>query len=150
MHPRSRSGFTITELMVGLAMTGFLSIIAMPKIQQTVDRAWVKSARTETFNRLAAARVAAQQGGRVVVFKAQGTRIWSEARPRLIAAAGSTIDTLGSILDLSTAYQVTVYSTLDSIVFDPRGLGGQTGTVRLGRGAISDSVAIVGFGSVIR
>jgi Tfp pilus assembly protein FimT len=138
------------ELMVGLAVSGSLGLIAVPKIQRTVDRAQVKSARAEVFNRLATARVSAQQGGRVVVFRVSGSLIWATARPRLVPAVGSTRDTLGPVVNLSTAYQVVVSTTLDSIVFDPSGLSTETGTIRVSRGASSDSVAVTGFGSVIR
>jgi Tfp pilus assembly protein FimT len=138
------------ELMVGLAVTSLLSLIAVPKIQRTVDRAQVKSARTEVFNRLAMARVSAQQGGRVVVFRVAGSTIWAEGSPRLIPAVGSTLDTLGPRVNLSSAYQVSVSTSLDSIIFDPSGLSTETGTIRLSRGALSDSVAVTGFGSVIR
>jgi Tfp pilus assembly protein FimT len=138
------------ELMVGLAVTSSLSLIAVPKIQRTVDRAQVKSARTEVFNRLAMARVSAQQGGRLVVFRVSGSTIWSEASPRLIPAVGSTLDTLGPRVNLSSAYQVSVSTSLDSIIFGPSGLSTETGTIRVSRGALSDSVAVTGFGSVIR
>lgn len=138
------------ELMVGLAVTGSLGLIAVPKFQRTVDRAQVKSARSEVFNRLATARVSAQQGGRLVVFRVVGSSIWAEARPRLIPAVGSTIDTVGPMVNLSTAYQVSVSTSLDSIVFDPSGLSTETGTIRVSRGASADSVRVTGFGSVIR
>src|SRR5688500_20336735 len=47
-------------------------------------------------------------------------------------------------------YHVSVSTSLDSIVFDPSGLSTETGTIRVSRGALSDSVAVTGFGSVIR
>jgi prepilin-type N-terminal cleavage/methylation domain-containing protein len=147
---RSRRGLTLMELMVGLAVTGSLGLIAIPKIQMTVDRAQVKSARAEIFNRLATARISAQQGGRLVVFRVVGSVIWTEATPRLIPAAGSTLDTLGPRVNLASAYHVSVSTSLDSIVFDPRGLSTETGTIRVSSGVLSDSVAVTGFGSVIR
>lgn len=153
MNPRrlaGRGGFSLTEIMVGLAVSGLLGLVAMPKVQDAVDRARVKNARAETYNRLTTARLAAQQGGRVAVFKVSGNLIWAEARPRLVPLAGSSLDTLGSITDLRSQYKVTITSTLDSVVFDPNGLGTGTGAIRLAIGGIVDSVAIRGFGSVVR
>lgn len=148
---QSRRGLTLLELMVGLAVTATLTLIATPKIQLIFDRAQVKSARTVAFNRLAAARLAAQQGGRLVVFKVSPSgQIWAEAQPRIVAAFGSICDTLGSVIDLPGQYGVTMSSTVDSIVFDPRGLGTGTGMIRLTRGASTDSVFVTGLGNVVR
>jgi Tfp pilus assembly protein FimT len=138
------------ELMSGLALVGVSMLIVIPKIGDTVDRAEVKSARTAAFNRLAFARFSAQQAGRVVVFKVSGSLIWAEAWPRMVPSAGSTRDTLGSVMDLATRYRVTVSSAVDSIVFDPKGFGSGRGTVLLTRGHATDSVAVNGWGNVAR
>jgi len=136
--------------MIGLAVIGLLTLTALPRIVGIADRAQVKSARTATFNHLSAARLAAQHGGRLVVFKYAGGQIWSEAWPRLGPAGFSTWDTLGPVTDLAAQYSLTVTATFDSIVFDPRGLGTGTGMVRLTRGAFADSVVVTGLGSVVR
>jgi len=136
--------------MIGLAIIGLLTLTAIPGITRIKDRAQVKSARVATFNHLAAARLAAQHGGRRVVFRVSGGRAWSEAQPRLVAAGLSTRDTLGSVTDLAGEYRLSVSATFDSIVFDPRGIGTGTGRVRLTRGAATDSVVVAGLGSVVR
>ena len=147
---RNFRGFTLTELMIGLAVMGLLTLSALPRITRIVDRAQVKSARTATFNHLSSARLAAQHGGRLVVFRTAGGRVWSEAQPRLVALFGSTRDTIGSIIDLAGEYRLTLTATFDSIVFDPRGLGTGTGMILLTRGTSRDSVVVAGLGSVIR
>jgi len=136
--------------MIGLAIIGLLTLTAIPSITRIGDRAQVKSARTAMFNHLAAARQAAQHGGRLVVFKVSGGRVWSEAEPRLVAAFSSTRDTVGAVTDLAREYRLSVTSTLDSVVFDPKGFGTGTGRVRLSRGAARDSVVVTGLGSVTR
>ena len=143
-------GFTLLELMIGLAIIGLMTLTAIPSIQRIGDRAQVKSARTAMVNHLAAARQAAQHGGRLVVFKVSGGRAWSEGEPRVVAAFGSTRDTIGAMVNLATEFQVTVTSTLDSVVFDPKGFGTGAGRVRLSRGAARDSVVVTGLGSVVR
>ena len=143
-------GFTLLELMIGLAIIGLMTLTAIPSISRIGDRAQVKSARTAMVNHLAAARQAAQHGGRLVVFKVSGGRVWSEGEPRLVAAFGSTRDTVGAMVNLATEFQVSVTSTLDSVVFDPRGYGTGAGRVRLARGAARDSVTVTGLGSVVR
>lgn len=143
-------GFTLLELMIGLALITLMTLTAIPSINRIGDRAQVKSARTAMFNHLAAARQAAQHGGRLVVFKVSGTRVWSEGEPRLVAAIGSTRDTVGAMTDLAVEFRVSVSSSLDSVVFDPRGYGTGAGRVRLSRGAATDSLVVTGRGSVDR
>ena len=143
-------GFTLLELMIGLAIIGLMTLTALPAITRIGDRAQVKSARTAMVNHLAAARQAAQHGGRLVVFKVSGGRLWSEGEPRVVAVLGSTRDTIGAMVNLATEFRVTVTSTLDSVVFDPKGFGTGAGRVRLSRGASSDSVVVTGLGSVVR
>ena len=144
------SGFTLLELMIGLAIIGLLTLSALPAITRIKDRAQVKSARAALFNHLTAARQAAQHGGRLVVFKLSGGRVWSEAEPRLVAAFSSTRDTVGPMADLAGEYRLSVSSSLDSIVFDPKGFGTGTGRVLLTRGASQDSIVVTGLGSVAR
>ena len=74
---RYTRGFTLAELMIGLAVMGLLTLSALPRITRIVDRAQVKSARTATYNHLAAARLAAQHGGRLVVFRTAGGTVWT-------------------------------------------------------------------------
>jgi prepilin-type N-terminal cleavage/methylation domain len=143
-------GFTLLELMIGLAILSLMTLTAIPSISRIGDRAQVKSGRTALVNHLAAARQAAQHGGRLVVFKVSGGRVWSEAEPRLVAAFSSTRDTVGAVTDLAREYRLSVTSTLDSVVFDPKGFGTGTGRVRLSRGAARDSVVVTGLGSVTR
>ena len=142
-------GFTLLELMIGLAILALMTLTAIPSINRVGDRAQVKSARMAMFNHLAAARQAAQHGGRLVVFKVSGGIVWSEGEPRLVAVLGSTRDTL-AMNDLATEFRVSVTSTLDSVVFDPRGYGTGAGRVRLSRGAATDSLVVTGLGSVDR
>lgn len=147
---QSCRGFTLLELMIGLAVIGLLTLTALPRIVGIADRAQVKSARTATHNHLSAARMAAQHGGRLVVFRVSSGAIWTEAQPRLVPAGMSTWDTVGPVIDLAGQFRVSVASTFDSIVFDPRGLGTGTGKVRLSRGVAVDSVVVAGLGSVVR
>ena len=143
-------GFTLLELMIGLAIIGVLTLTALPAITRIGDRAQVKSARTAAVNHLSSARLAAQHGGRLVVFKVSGGRLWAEAQPRLVPAGLSTLDTVGAVTNLAVEFRVGVTSTLDSIVFDPRGYGTGTGKILVTRGAASDSVVVIGHGSVVR
>lgn len=143
-------GFTLLELMIGLAIISLLTLSALPAITRIKDRTQVKSARTALFNHLAAARQAAQLGGRLVVVKVSGGQVWSEAEPRLVAAFSSTRDTVGPMADLAREYRLSVSSSLDSIVFDPKGFGTGTGRVLLTRGASQDSIVVTGAGSVVR
>jgi hypothetical protein len=80
------------------------------------------------INLLSKARTAATQTNRITLLKIQGNNAFVLARPRLVAAAGSDADTLGAVQPLGDIYGVTVTAAIDSVRFDPRGLGTGFGT----------------------
>ena len=67
-----------------------------------------------------------------------------------MASLSSTRDTVGAVTDLVREFRLSMSSTIDSIVFDPRGYGTGAGIVRLTRGAATDSLVVTGLGSVAR
>ena len=146
----SLRGLSLTEMMVALSLVGITAAVALPRVQRLFDHTSVKNARTTVVSRFNIARLAATQGSRTAVFNVSAQKVWVVARPRVIALPGSTVDTLGGITDLGSEYGVGVSYSLDSVVFDPRGLGGSTGTITLSRGSATDSVVITAFGKVSR
>ena len=79
-----------------------------------------------------------------------GDRIWVEARPRTSPLAGSTVDTIAAMISLRRDHQVGVYSSFDSVVYDPRGIGTNGGVLVVTRGASRDSVLVTALGLVRR
>jgi len=122
------NGFTLIELMIVVTILGTLALIGLPRMRDGMTRSNVRGARTTLINLLSKARTAATQTNRVTLFKIQGNNAFVLARPRLVAAAGSDADTLGAVQPLGALYGVTVTAAIDSVRFDPRGLGTGFGT----------------------
>jgi prepilin-type N-terminal cleavage/methylation domain-containing protein len=122
------NGFTLIELMIVLTILGTLMLIGYPRMRDGMTRTNVRGARTTLINLLSKARTAATQTNRITLLKIQGNNAFVLARPRLVAAAGSDADTLGPVQPLGDIYGVTVTAAIDSVRFDPRGLGTGFGT----------------------
>jgi Tfp pilus assembly protein FimT len=149
---RSRSGFTLVEAIIVVVVLGLMTIIAFPKMSAAMSRSDLRSARTTMANLVVMARVASMQSNRVTWVKVEGGSAFVGATPRLVAVAGSTIDTVGVVHDLSEAYDVTL-AGVDSIRFDPRGFGsgfGSSGSITLSRGSYSETITIDGLGRVTK
>ena len=147
-----RVGFTTIELIIVVVMIGIIAVIGFPKIRRALDTTNVRSTRVYLGTAVATARaVAVQRGCRAAVhFSSPGT-VWVTACSRTNAAA---TDTIGSVVDLASRYNVTLAATSDSIRFDPRGLimDNAITTVRV-TGATSygtDSVLVNQLGRVVR
>jgi prepilin-type N-terminal cleavage/methylation domain-containing protein len=117
------NGFTLIETMLVVTILGAMMLIGFPRMRDGMTRSNVRGARTTLINLLAKARTAATQTNRVTLLKIQGNNAFVLARPRLVAAAGSDADTLGAVEQLGAIYGVTVTALIDSVRFDPRGLG---------------------------
>ena len=122
------NGFTLIELMIVVTILGTLALIGFPRMREGMTRSNVRGARTTLINLLSKARTAATQTNRVTLLKIQGNNAFVLARPRLVAVAGSDADTLGAVQPLGAIYGVTVTAAIDSVRFDPRGLGTGFGT----------------------
>ena len=122
------NGFTLIELMIVVTILGTLALIGLPRMRDGMTRSNVRGARATLINLLSKARTAATQTNRVTLLKIQGNNAFVLARPRLVAAAGSDADTLGAVQPLGALYGVTVTAAIDSVRFDPRGLGTGFGT----------------------
>jgi len=121
-----RSGFSIIEMIIVIVMMGIIAVIGFPRIRRALDKTNVRSARVFLGTAVATARAAAvQRGCRGVVHFASGSgaagKVWVTACPRTSPGVG-TIDTIGSVEQLSARYNVTLTANIDSIRYDPRGL----------------------------
>ena len=125
---KQTNGFTLIELMIVVTILGTLALIGLPRMRDGMTRSNVRGARTTLINLLSKARTAATQTNRITLLKIQGNNAFVLARPRLVAAAGSDADTLGAVQPLGALYGVTVTAAIDSVRFDPRGLGTGFGT----------------------
>ena len=146
-------GFTIIETLMVVAILGTVVLIGYPRMRDGMVRTNVRGARTTLINLITKARTAATQSNRVTLLKINGNDAFVLARPRLaVPVVGNTVDTLGPVEHLDLSYGVTVTALVDSLRFDPRGLG--TGfalagtTFSVSRNGKTEVITIDGLGRV--
>jgi prepilin-type N-terminal cleavage/methylation domain-containing protein len=149
---RRRAGFTIIETMIAVVIVACMSVIAFPKLRNAMVKANVRGARNQVANMLTAARTVAEQSNRstALIFNGNVARI--EASPRRVTLAGSTSDTIGTLVNLSTVYGTTVsLSSGTQVAYNPRGLTSLGGTdlkITVTRSGYTDSVRVDKLGRV--
>lgn len=141
-----RSGFTVLELLVVLAIAGIMMAFAYPRYRESMDGEAVLGARRELMSQLARARAtAAQRGCRSELqFRASSALAYVTS----CRTVGTGLDTIGEISQFGARYSVTMTSTADSLGFGPTSIGLGTGpiTVSFMRGADTASVIISSVG----
>lgn len=150
--PAPKQGFTIIETMMVVTILGSVVLIGYPRMRDGMTRANVRGARTTLINLLTKARTAATQANRVSLLKITGNDAYVLLRPRLLPGAGNA-DTLGPIQALGESYGVTVTAEVDSVRFDPRGLGtgfGTGTTFLVSRNGKTETIRVDGLGRVTK
>jgi prepilin-type N-terminal cleavage/methylation domain-containing protein len=134
-----RSGFSLLEQLVVLAVMGILLTLVGPRTASALDRAAVRDARMQLVSVLGAARGSAlARAERVSVAMDGGAGI-------LRILAGS--DTL-LVRPLRTELGVAVASTRDTVTYGAsgRGYGAANSTIVLSRGAAAETVYVARLG----
>lgn len=150
-----KSGFTVMELMVALAIVGVIAMVGFPKIKDAITKTNVRSARVAAGTFVVTARAAAIQRGcrGVVHFAASPGTVWVTVCPRMTTAGSGTIDTVGVVSKIAKLYNVTMTETLDSVQYDPRGLSmtnAQSTVLFTTTSGQRDSILINVLGKVVR
>jgi prepilin-type N-terminal cleavage/methylation domain-containing protein len=149
---RRTNGFTMIEMMLVVTILGALFLIGYPRMNAGMTKASVRGARTTLINLVAKARTASTQTNRITLLKIQGNNAFILLRPRLLPGIGNA-DTLGAVFHLADSYGVTVTAPIDSIRFDPRGLGTGFGTgtsFLVSRNGITETITVDGLGRVTK
>lgn len=145
-----QSGFTLIELLIVVVIMGLISMLGFPRIKSAFQSSALSGARARLVTVYAAARGAAVETNRPVSVHFNGNSIWVTATPRFNTSGSGTADTIGPVQSLYGVYGVTLTSSVDSLMLDPRGLGLNGGTIVLANGYGADTVTVTGFGRVIR
>lgn len=150
MPRRSRSGFTLIEVLMVVVLIGIMAGIGFPMMRDGLVKSDVKSARAQAMLLFAQGRASAQESGRAVTLDLSGNTALLTATPRLLAGAG-TVDTLAGPINLMTTYKVAVAGNPStSLSIDPRGFGASAGTtITFSRAGFSDSIVVSDFGRII-
>ena len=146
-----RDGFTLIEMLTVVVLIAAVVLMSWPLMRSAKYKSELRSARTSVASMYARARSAAVQYNRATILAFNGPSAVVLATPRL-QPAGGTVDTVGRVNNLGVGYGVTVASTTDSLRVDPRGFGGNAGTVtvRLRKAEFTDSVVISGYGRLLQ
>lgn len=134
-----RSGITLLELAVIVAILGIVSAISVPRFSALRDRLAVHGATSALTTALADARHLAMRETRYVSFTVD------TARGLLVVRSG--IDTLDRH-PLRQLFGVSLQATRDSIAYYPTGLGYGASNARfiVSRGAAVESVTVSRIG----
>ncbi|HYW49451.1 MAG TPA: prepilin-type N-terminal cleavage/methylation domain-containing protein [Gemmatimonadaceae bacterium] len=137
-----RAGFTITELLLCLAIAAILAGITLPAMLGMRDRLTVRLAAVDAARTLADARSVALTASRRTA-----VRIDARTNTLTVVSGNETIRTLR--LD---EYGVRLRTTRDSIAFGPTGIGwgAATATITLSRGRASTALAVSRIGRIRR
>jgi type II secretory pathway pseudopilin PulG len=138
---RQPSGYSVLELVIVVTVTGLAMAIAIPRGRLLLDRLAVRSAAGDVLATLSYARSMALSGGsRVAIQVDSATGTISVRR------GGDVLLSRG----IAHAHGVTLGSTRDSLVYDPRGLGRGAAnlSVVIRRGAARETVFVSRLGRV--
>ena len=138
---RSRSGFSLIELLIAVTLLGLLLAIAAPRVQEASTTQNVRSARAAVANLYARARIYAVQQRVPVTLQFGDSTAW------ITAPLGAGLDTIGSVAQLGREFGVAVAAS-GSVSISPLGMvnAGTPITVTVTKGSHSDSLAISGYG----
>jgi prepilin-type N-terminal cleavage/methylation domain-containing protein len=144
----NRRGFTLLEVLIVIGLVGVMAALGIPRIRRAIVRQNVRSARDAVVTMHAKARAVAIQRGSATALVFQANNVLIVSRHPVTGAP----DTIGQPTDLHGRYGVTVNRTRDTLVFDSRGLGMETGNtkVTVAKNVFQDSVVINPWGRVLR
>jgi prepilin-type N-terminal cleavage/methylation domain-containing protein len=142
----NRRGFSLIEMLIVVVLIGVISTFAIPMVRRGMEIRRVAGARIAITTMNAKARAVAVQQSRLVRFIIVGNGIRLVSRHPVTGAS-----TVIEQRDLNAVHGVSVTTTRDTLLYDPRGLGLQNSstTVIVSRpGGYADTVVITALGGI--
>jgi Tfp pilus assembly protein FimT len=137
-------------MLIVVVVIGLMSLIAIPRLADAFAQNNLISARAKVVSLFAVARSTAMGSSRATVLHLTGNSLYVTASPRLVAVAGSTIDTVTTAESIATQYGVSASTTADSILIDQSGLGQNGATIVLTKGYRADTIVISQYGRILK
>lgn len=148
-NPCAPRGFTLIELLLVIVIAGLLMGVAIPTFLKFSDKSALRSAGVAVSSLHARARIAAIQRGRNTRLKMSATSntMWIVSTN----AAGTGLDTIGTVENLNSRFGITFTTTRDSLTFTPRGIGFETSgtTIILLKGTKADTLTVTAAGRML-
>ncbi len=144
----TRRGFTLIEVLIVIGLVGVMAAFAVPRIGRTLARQSVRSARGAVETLHSKARAISIQRGRRAALVFNGDVAVIVSRHPVTGA----VDTIGNPEDLHSRYGVTCTTSRDTLLFDPRGVGMESGntTISVQKGPYVEGIVISSLGRVLR
>lgn len=142
----NRRGFSLVEMLIVVVLIGAIASFAIPLVRRGMEIRRVAGAHVAITTMNAKARAVAVQQSRVVRFIVSG----NEIRLMSLHPVTGAIDTIEE-RNLNSVYGVSVVTSRDTLVYDPRGLGMQNSstTIAVSRpGGYADTVVITSLGGI--
>ena len=142
---KHRSGFTLVEILIVIAIMSIVLAFALPKMGNMNDRNQMRSAKDGIASRIATVRSVAIGTGRTATFYLAGDSI------RYTTGSGAAEQPKGTTINLYKQFGVRVLSSAITIPFDGRGMTSGNGqVVKFTRGLLTDSLCISPIGLINR
>jgi prepilin-type N-terminal cleavage/methylation domain-containing protein len=143
---RDERGFQLIELFTALVIVGVLAAYGYPKLRQGLLKGNVRSAVMAVIamhDRARSRAIASGRTAKLVLTSGNFKVVTSNA----VTGSTSTLTTQ----NVASQYGVTITPSRDTLAFDSRGLGTETGatTIIVSNAALADTVNITAIGKIV-
>jgi prepilin-type N-terminal cleavage/methylation domain-containing protein len=141
-------GLTLAELVIVLVLIGALAAFGYPRLADVWVRQSVRSARAALAGFYAKGRATAIERGAVARVIVENSRVRIES---VNPVTGATV-IVGGVEDLNARYGVTISPSVDTCLYDPRGVARKAGetVLTISRGTAVRTLRINQLGRVIQ